>query len=116
MKFLKTRKDSEEDRERYGLTNSEKNYWGFKDRQEMAEYNYENGIRSPDFYFSNHEFPDWMEDILLRVWEKENNPTTTTSTTTTTTTTTKKPKKKDKGYQFGDITKSVVNKVWNWWG
>ena len=111
---MKTQKGSEEDRESYGLSNSERNYWGFKDWKEIGEYNYESEIPQPSFYLSDHDFPKWLRDIMQRVWDQEHNPTTTSTTSTTTTTTTKKPKKK--GYQFGDITKSAVKKVWKWFG
>ena len=69
----------------------------------------------PAYYYSEHDFPVWLKEIMQDVWEKEHLTTTSTTTTTTTTTTTKK-KTKDRGYKFGDITKSVVKNVWSWFG
>ena len=72
----------------------------------------------PAYYYSRHDFPVWLKEIMQNVWEKEHFTTTSTTTTTTTTTpiTKGKKKSKDRGYKFGDITKSVANKVWGWFG
>ena len=84
----------------------EKDYWTDEDPK-------------PAYHYSEHEFPEWLKGIMQDAWEKEHlttTSTTSTTTTTTTTTATTKKKAKDKGYKFGDITKSVVKNVWGWFG
>ena len=117
--------ESEGEWDARGLSVEEADEWGlmklhndYNWRKELPNY-WTDEEPQPAYYYSEHYFPVWLKEIMRDVWEKEHLTTTsTTSTTTTTTTTTSTTKRKtnDRGYKFGDITKSVVKNVWGWFG